>query len=379
MTMSGAAASASSSSATDSTSTSIGLPVPARLAAVTAASSEPAAAMWFSLMSTMSYRPIRWLCAPPQRTAYFCAVRSPGTVLRVSRIVHPVPATASTKRRATVAVADSSCRKFSAVRSPVSTARAGPAISKTTWLAARRSPSSACQVSRTRASRRRKVSSAHVRPHRIASSRVMTLPRTLCPAGTSAAVTSPLPMSSRSAASTCCARSAGVCSATMDERQSEALPRHTHEHGDRQHEVDARGHARRLARACLLLIRRGDDAEDLFLIWPDHPPDVEEHDRAEPCANADDHESGAEREGVEEVLPEQPRTAEPGRQRRPAEPEQRPRGDVFGDAGAAGTALVRRGIRQRGRLGDVEVVQEADPEHTRDDVEPARQARAADG
>ncbi len=36
-------------------------------------------------------------CAPPpQRTAYFCAVRRPGSVLRVSRMRQLVPATAST-------------------------------------------------------------------------------------------------------------------------------------------------------------------------------------------------------------------------------------------------------------------------------------------
>lgn len=31
-----------------------------------------------------SYKPIRWLKQPPQVTAYFCAVRKPGMVLRVS-------------------------------------------------------------------------------------------------------------------------------------------------------------------------------------------------------------------------------------------------------------------------------------------------------
>ena len=61
-----------------------------------------------------------------ERTAYFWAVRRPGSVLRVSRMVQPVPATASTKSRVCDAVPESSCRKLSAVRSPVSTARAGP-------------------------------------------------------------------------------------------------------------------------------------------------------------------------------------------------------------------------------------------------------------
>ena len=152
---------------------------------------------------------MRWLSPPPQRTAYFCALRSPGRVLRVSRMRHSVPATASTKRRVTVAVADSSCRKLSAVRSPVRIARAGPAISNTTAPAVTGSPSAARQVMRTCGSRRVKVASAQGRPHRMASSRVTSRPRTCCAAGTSAAVTSPLPMSSRSAASTWASRSAG--------------------------------------------------------------------------------------------------------------------------------------------------------------------------
>jgi len=85
------------------------------------------------------------LTPPPQTTAYFCAVRRPGTVLRVSTILTGVPRTRSTKRRVAVAVPDSSCRKFSAVRSPVSTLRAGPRTVATRWSARTAAPSSTSQ------------------------------------------------------------------------------------------------------------------------------------------------------------------------------------------------------------------------------------------
>ena len=64
-------------------------------------------------------------CAPPARTAYFSSARSVGVVLRVSRTVMRPPA-ASTNRRARVAMPESRCRKLSAVRSPISSARAEP-------------------------------------------------------------------------------------------------------------------------------------------------------------------------------------------------------------------------------------------------------------
>src|SRR5215213_6168746 len=79
-----------------STSTSRGRPGPAARAASTARRRLPAAWMWLSLTSRASYRPMRWLAPPPQRTAYFSRNRRPGVVLRVSRTTAPVPATAST-------------------------------------------------------------------------------------------------------------------------------------------------------------------------------------------------------------------------------------------------------------------------------------------
>jgi hypothetical protein len=42
--------------------------------------------MWLSLIRIASKRPVRWLVAPPARTAYFSSARSVGVVLRVSRI-----------------------------------------------------------------------------------------------------------------------------------------------------------------------------------------------------------------------------------------------------------------------------------------------------
>ena len=63
------------------------------------ARTDPAAATWLSLISAASPRLIRWLTPPPHRTAYFSSARNPGSVLRVSRICAPVPATASTQVR----------------------------------------------------------------------------------------------------------------------------------------------------------------------------------------------------------------------------------------------------------------------------------------
>ena len=47
---------------------------------------------------------MRWLVPPPAATAAFSSARSPGVVLRVSRIRAPVPATASTYRAVSVAI-----------------------------------------------------------------------------------------------------------------------------------------------------------------------------------------------------------------------------------------------------------------------------------
>jgi hypothetical protein len=81
----------------------------------------PAAAMWFSLIRMPSHSAMRWLLPPPVRTAYFCAWRRPGRVLRVSSTTQPAGwATGRRWRRRRTrggGHADSICRKFSAGRS----------------------------------------------------------------------------------------------------------------------------------------------------------------------------------------------------------------------------------------------------------------------
>src|SRR5215218_5852519 len=109
-----------------STSTSRGSPGPAARAASTARRRVPAARMWLSLTSRASYRPMRWLAPPPQRTAYFSRKRRPGVVLRVSRITAPVPATASTLFAVRVATPERCPSRLSMVRSAASSTRAGP-------------------------------------------------------------------------------------------------------------------------------------------------------------------------------------------------------------------------------------------------------------
>ena len=74
---------------------------------------------------------MRWLRPPPAATAAFSSARSPGVVLRVSRMRAPVPATASTKRAVRVAMPERWPRKLSAVRSATSSAAAGPLASST--------------------------------------------------------------------------------------------------------------------------------------------------------------------------------------------------------------------------------------------------------
>ena len=163
-------ASASSSCARVSTSTISGSAGCAARAARIAAVSEPAARTWFSFSITASYRPMRWFCPPPQRTAYFCARRRPGRVLRVSRMVQPVPRTASTYAAVVVAVPDSVCRKFSAVRSAVTRARVRPDKVASTVPAGTRSPSCTRQSMRTSGSSARWQASNHGRPATTASS-----------------------------------------------------------------------------------------------------------------------------------------------------------------------------------------------------------------
>ena len=103
---------------------------PARTAAK-ASSTPPAAITWLSLTRAASDSDMRWLTPPPHRTAYFSSARSPGVVLRVSRITAPVPATASTQRRVSVAMPDRWDSRLSVVRSAVRSSRVGPSRSAT--------------------------------------------------------------------------------------------------------------------------------------------------------------------------------------------------------------------------------------------------------
>ena len=81
------------------------------------------------------------------------------------------------------------------------------AILRTGMSSRMRSPSRASHSRRIAGSSCWKVASAQSVPQRIAGSRARICARTCCEAGTRAAVTSPAPKSSASAAATCCAMS----------------------------------------------------------------------------------------------------------------------------------------------------------------------------
>ena len=128
----------------------------------------------------------------------FLRGRSPGSVLRVSSTRVGVPASRATSARVAVAVPDSDCRKLSAVRSPVTTLRAGPAQHRR-----RRYPGAICVAVRrgaTYAARRVELTEHLVEP-RAAAQRAAFAMTTTCArprraASMSAAVRSPLPTSS---------------------------------------------------------------------------------------------------------------------------------------------------------------------------------------
>ncbi len=85
---------------------------------------------------------------PPKRTAYLSAMRSPGSVLRVSTIAARGPGDRIDEARVFVATAERVCRKLRLVRSAVSMLRAGPVISQIQLIAREQSPSFACQAIR---------------------------------------------------------------------------------------------------------------------------------------------------------------------------------------------------------------------------------------
>ena len=96
----------------------------------TAASIDPLAAMWLSLIMIMSNRPMRWFLPPPTSTAHLSGSRSPGTVFRVSSIV--AGAAASAIFRVSVAMPDMRCMKLSSTRSARRILCALPRISQKT-------------------------------------------------------------------------------------------------------------------------------------------------------------------------------------------------------------------------------------------------------
>ena len=127
-------------------------------------------------------------------------MRSPGVVLRVSRMTAPVPAMASTYLRVSVATPDRRIRKFSAVRSavmmlaaePVTVASAAPA--GTSW------PSRATGLNLSEASTSRNVSPAMSMPEMMPGALATMAARAPTFEGTAlSVVTSPVPTSSDSA------------------------------------------------------------------------------------------------------------------------------------------------------------------------------------
>lgn len=131
----------------------------------------PAAAMWLSLIMTMSKRPMRWLAPPPAATAHLSSRRNPGAVLRVSSSTARVPAASAAMAAVAVAIPPARCIKFSATRSAANSARAGP------WALPRRAPRSTRCPSVTR-----QVSAM------VGSTRAKTVPATHSPATTPAAL-----------------------------------------------------------------------------------------------------------------------------------------------------------------------------------------------
>ena len=89
-------------------------------------------AEWFSLIRMKSNSPMRWLTPPPCATARFSSSPQPGRGLaRVEDLRAARRRTERTMRAVLVATPESRPRKFSAVRSAVSSARAEPSTRST--------------------------------------------------------------------------------------------------------------------------------------------------------------------------------------------------------------------------------------------------------
>ena len=198
-------ASRTSSSVRVSTSMRAGNPCSRRWRSAdrSACATPPAAAMWFSLMRNMSYRPRRWFVPPPNRTAHLSSRRRPGAVLRVSIICTGNPLTASTNRCVRVAMPLMRCMRFRTRRSATSRPRAGPWAIPNGAPARMAPPSSPCQEHRMRSSTVEKTYSAIARPASNPSSLGRNCPSASTVSSTTASVVmSPEPTSSASASLT---------------------------------------------------------------------------------------------------------------------------------------------------------------------------------
>src|SRR5581483_5624316 len=159
---------------------------------------------------------MRWLVAPPMRVAYFSSTRSPGVVLRVSRISVLVPSTALTYFAVNEAMPLRCCRKLRATRSALSMARAGPKSRATIWSSWTFSPSLVLASNWMRSSTSLKTRSATGSPATTPSCLQTILPRQVISGGRMASlVRSPSPTSSaratRISGSRCSGASGSVC------------------------------------------------------------------------------------------------------------------------------------------------------------------------
>ena len=112
------------------------------------------------------------------------------------------PSVAATYACVTVAIPDRCCRKFSAVRSPASTAAAGPRIVATVSPGCTRSPSATFCRTRVRQSNRVNTASTTPSPQTTARSRETISASASCVSSITAwVVASPRPTSSSSARS----------------------------------------------------------------------------------------------------------------------------------------------------------------------------------
>ena len=157
-------ASRSSSWSSVVTSTSTGSPGCRPRMASSAGSTPPAAMTWLSLTIAMSWRLERWLTPPPQRTAYFCSARRPGSVLRVSSTRVGDPSSASTQREVAVAMPERWHARLRAVRSATSIRWVSPSTRITTSPFSTRVPSGRRSVRVASAPTMKKATAATPRP-----------------------------------------------------------------------------------------------------------------------------------------------------------------------------------------------------------------------